>query len=142
MQFDFPKVEDQASVKAIETAITAFVRSFYAKGGADPLLGPVFADSIADLDRHIEIVADFWSRSLLKTERYQGHPFPVHVNLPIEPAHFKRWLELFIAAAKETLPEEQASQAIAKASHMAQCFQSGLFPFTGADGEPSRTPAS
>jgi hemoglobin len=142
MQFDFPKVEDEASKARIEAAINAFVRAFYAKGGADPLLGPVFADSIADLDRHIEIVANFWSRSLLQTDRYEGHPFPVHIHLPIEPAHFKRWLELFVEAAREVLPETQANQAIAKASHMAQCFQSGLFPFTGADGQPSRTPAS
>ncbi len=106
------------------------------------MLGPVFANSIADLDRHIEIVRDFWSRSLLHTERYKGHPFPVHIHLPIEPAHFQRWLELFVEAAKETLPGTQAEQAIAKASHMAQCFQSGMFPFKGVDGQPSRTPAA
>ena len=142
MQFDFPKVEEEASREAIETAIGDFVRNFYAKGAADPLLGPIFANSIADLDRHMEIVADFWSRSLLHTERDQGHPFPVHVNLPIEPAHFKRWLELFVDAAKEALPPTQAEQAIAKASHMAQCFQSGIFPFTDAAGNPSRAAAS
>jgi len=142
MQFDFPKVEEEAARNAIETAIGDFVRNFYAKGAADPLLGPVFADSIADLDRHMEIVADFWSRSLLHTERYQGHPSPVHVNLPIEPTHFKRWLELFVDAAKETLPQTQAEQAVAKASHMAQCFQSGMFPFADAAGNPSRVPAS
>ena len=44
MQFDFPRVEDEASKARIETAINAFVRAFYAKGGADPLLGPIFAD--------------------------------------------------------------------------------------------------
>ena len=53
MEFDFPRVEDEAARARIETAISAFVRAFYAKGVADPLLGPVFADSIADLDRHI-----------------------------------------------------------------------------------------
>ncbi len=141
MQFDFPKVQDETARAAIEAAIGEFVRSFYAKGGADPLLGPIFSNSIANLDGHIQIVQNFWSRSLLQTERYEGHPFAAHVNLPIEPAHFKRWLELFVEAAKETLPPTQAEQAIAKASHMAQCFQSGLFPFTGADGAPSKVPA-
>jgi hemoglobin len=87
------------------------------------------------------IVAKFWSRALLNTERYQGQPFAAHINLPIEPEHFTRWLELFSETAAEALPETQAEQAIARAAHMTQCFQAGLFPFTGADGKPSRVPA-
>jgi hemoglobin len=140
MQFDFPKIHDEMQRAAIETAIGQCVRAFYAKGVKDPLLGSVFADSISDLDHHIEIVQNFWSKSLLGTERYEGQPFAAHVKLPIEPEHFQRWLELFVEAAQETLPATQAEQAIAKASHMAQCFQSGLFPFTGKDGKPSRLP--
>jgi hemoglobin len=141
MMFEFPEVTDEAERARIEDAIGACVRSFYDKGLADPLLGPLFA-AIPDLDGHLAIVASFWSKSLLRTQRYEGQPFPVHMNLPIEPEHFIRWLELFVAAARETLPATQAEQAIAKASHMAQCFQGGLFPFTGADGRPSRHPSS
>ncbi|MBY6242512.1 group III truncated hemoglobin [Methylosinus sp. Sm6] len=137
--FEFPVVQDEAERAAIETAISAFVRGFYDKGLADPLIGPVFA-AIPDLDGHLAIIENFWSKSLLRTERYEGHPFSVHVNLPIEPEHFTRWLELFVEAARESLPTTQAEQAIAKATHMAQCFQGGLFPFTGADGRPSRHP--
>ena len=141
MQFDFPHVHDKDKRAAIETAIDDCVRSFYAKGADDPLLGPILTNSIANLDHHIEIVKNFWSRSLLRTERYEGQPFSVHLNLPIEPEHFKRWLELFVETAKETLPQTQAEQAIAKASHMALCFQSGMFHFVGADGKPSRSSA-
>ncbi len=107
---------------------------------ADPLLGPLFTSAIPDLPGHLNIIKNFWSRSLLGTERYQGHPYPVHTNLPIEPEHFQRWLALFIESAQETLPQPQAGQAIAKASHMAQCFEAGMFPFTGANGKPSRHP--
>lgn len=124
----------------LEASIGDCVRRFYDKGAKDNLLGPVFAH-IPELDKHIGIVADFWSKSLLGTERYQGHPFSAHINLPVEPEHFARWLELFMETAKETLPAPQADAAIAKASHMTQCFQAGLFPFTGADGKPSRLPA-
>jgi hemoglobin len=138
--FEFPEIHDEAERASIETAIGVFVRSFYDKGLADPLIGPVFA-AIPDLDGHLVIIENFWSKSLLRTERYEGHPFPVHMNLPIEPEHFTRWLELFVEAAREALPATQAEQAIAKATHMAQCFQGGLFPFTGADGRPSRHPA-
>lgn len=141
MQFEFPEVQDQAERAAIEAAISECVRVFYAKGTADPLLGPVFANAIPELGPHLKIIENFWSKSLLGTDRYQGHPFPVHMNLPIEPQHFERWLQLFVETARETLPKTQAEQAVAKASHMTQCFQSGLFPFTGADGKPSRIPA-
>ncbi|HXY57817.1 MAG TPA: group III truncated hemoglobin [Methylocystis sp.] len=140
MTFDFPLVEDAAERARVEAAIEACVRSFYAKGAADPLLGPVF-DKIPELEKHLGVVVNFWSKSLLHTERYDGHPFSAHINLPIEPEHFARWLQLFSETAKETLPETQAAQAIAKASHMTQCFQAGLFPFTDAAGRPSRLPA-
>ncbi len=140
MQFDFPKIQDEAQKAVIEDAIDRCVHVFYEKGLRDPLLGSIFSNSIPDLESHIQIVRNFWSKSLLGTERYEGLPFAAHVKLPIEPEHFQRWLELFIETARETLPETQAEQAIAKASHMTQCFQSGLFPFTGADGRPSRLP--
>jgi len=128
------------SREASEAAIRACVRRFYEKGGQDPLLGPIFAASIPELDSHLEIVSNFWSHALLGTDRYQGTPFGVHVNLPVEPEHFGRWLKLFEESAKETMPEPLAAQAIARAEHMTQCFQSGLFPFKDAQGRPSREP--
>jgi len=123
----------------IEAAIATCVRSFYDKGRSDPLLGPIFG-AIPELDQHLDIIANFWSKSLLGTDRYQGHPFAVHINLPVEPEHFARWLELFTQSVRENLPAAEAEQMIAKATHMSQCFQGGLFPFTGADGKPSRLP--
>jgi hemoglobin len=140
VQFDFPPVKDETQRAAIEDAIGQCVQAFYEKGIRDPLLRSVFVNSIPDLESHLKIVRDFWSRSLLGTERYEGQPFAAHVKLPIEPEHFKRWLELFVETARETLPDTQAEQAVAKATHMTQCFQSGLFPFTGPDGKPSRSP--
>ena len=139
MQLEIPEISDETERAAIENAISDCVQRFYAKGLADPLLGPVFS-AIPDLPGHLDIIKNFWSRSLLGTERYQGHPYPVHTSLRIEPEHFRRWLDLFIESARETLPNLQADQAVAKASHMAECFEAGLSPFTGADGKPSRLP--
>jgi hemoglobin len=124
-----------------EAAIRNCVKRFYDKGEIDPLLGPIFAKSIPELEPHLEIVTNFWSHALLGTTRYQGTPFGVHVNLPVEPQHFARWLTLFVETAKETLPEALAAAAIARAEHMTQCFQSGLFPFKDAEGRPSKVPA-
>ncbi len=132
--------EAPVSDEAAEAAIRACVKRFYERGDADPLLGPVFAKSIPELEPHLDIVANFWSHALLGTTRYQGTPFGVHVNLPIEPRHFARWLELFVETAKETLPDALAAAAIARAEHMTQCFQSGLYPFKDAEGRPSKEP--
>jgi hemoglobin len=125
----------------LEQAIARCVKRFYDKGAEDPLLGPVFASSIPDLEGHLQIVIDFWSRALLGTNRYDGHPYPPHVALPIEPGHFERWGELFEESCRESLPPEKAEEAIAKAKHMSVCFQAGMFPFRLPDGRMSRTPA-
>ncbi|TLG72175.1 group III truncated hemoglobin [Methylocystis sp. B8] len=140
MEPDIAPIGDATECAKLEIAIDDCVRRFYAKGADDQLLGPIFT-AIDGLDEHMGIVANFWSKTLLGTDRYQGHPFAAHINLPIEPQHFARWLELFSESANETLPKKQAEQAIAKAAHMTQCFQAGLFPFVGADGKPSRIPA-
>ncbi|WP_363347052.1 group III truncated hemoglobin [Methylocystis echinoides] len=134
-------VKEAAADDAAEAAIRACVKRFYEKGGADSLLGPIFEKSISELEPHLDIVANFWSHALLGTTRYQGTPFGVHVNLPIEPQHFARWLALFTETAKETMPERLASAAVARAEHMTQCFQSGLFPFKDSQGRPSKAPA-
>jgi hemoglobin len=139
MEFEFPAVDDPAERERIEAGIDACVKRFYADGLKDDLLGPIFG-RIEHLDAHLDIVKNFWSRALLRTTRYEGLPFSVHIGMPIEPEHFARWVELFTVSARATLPLTQAEQAVAKATHMAQCFQGGLFPFTGPDGKPSRHP--
>lgn len=129
-------------VHEAETAISTCVRRFYEKGSADSLLGPIFREAIPELESHLEVVVDFWSHALLGTTRYQGTPFGVHVNLPIEPEHFARWLTLFTESAIETMPEGLASVAIGRAEHMSRCFQSGLFPFEDSEGRPARLPGN
>jgi hemoglobin len=124
-----------------EAAIMAMVRRFYGNAQIDPLLGPVFATVVHDWETHYSKVADFWSRALLGTDRYQGHPFPFHTKLPIELHHFERWLALFTEATQTCLPPELAEKALAKANHMAESFKAGLFPFKDAEGKPSRLPA-
>ena len=120
-----------------ERHIRELVRSFYERARSDPGLRPVFEAAISDWDEHHRIVEDFWSRTLLGTHRYQGHPYPVHTQLPLKPEHFDRWLDLFQQTAREVLPTETASQAIARAEHMAESFKAGMFTFTRSL-QPSR----
>jgi hemoglobin len=125
-----------------EKAIAACVQKFYATVRQDSLLGPFFTAKIGDWDAHLRTIENFWSRTLLRTERYAASPFAAHMNLPIEPAHFDRWLQLFEAAARETLPPDLAAEAVAKARLMAASFKAGIFPFVDAQGRPSRHPAA
>lgn len=104
-------------------------------------MGPIFNSTVEDWDVHLRVIANFWSKALLATERYNGSPFPLHMNLPLELAHFERWLALFEETAKATLPAEYVPEAVAKARHMAEAFKAGMFIFVDKDGRLSRRPA-
>lgn len=124
----------------LEAAIEACVRNFYAKGRNDEVLGPVFNSTVTDWERHFKRIQNFWSRMLLGTTRYSGHPYPAHVHLPVEPEHFVRWVALFEETARETLAPDLAEKAISRARHMSLSFQAGIFPFKDEHGRPSRLP--
>jgi hemoglobin len=124
-----------------ERAIAACVHIFYAKVWQDPDLGPIFNAHVHDWDVHMHTISNFWSKVLLKTQRYSGSPYVAHVNLPIQPQHIARWLELFTEAVHETLPGSGGEIILAKARMMGESFVMGLFPFTDKDGNPSRHPA-
>jgi hemoglobin len=125
----------------VEAAIVRCVRDFYAAARRDPLLGPIFEAQVHDWDVHLRVVANFWSSALLGTQRYSGHPYVVHVGLPIEPQHIERWLELFTDTVRATVPPPYAELALARARMMGDSFKVGLFPFVDKDGKPARRPA-
>lgn len=114
------------------------VRLFYRHALADDVLAPIFRGAIHDWDAHIALVADFWSGAMFGTERYRGNAFAPHTTLRFEPEAFEHWIVAFESAANEALSAAHAEKAIRIARHMAQSFKAGLFPFTGADGRPSR----
>ncbi len=123
-----------------EAAVEWMVRAFYRNGLADPVLGPIFRDAIHDWEGHIRQVSDFWSHSLHGTGRYRGNAYAPHMKLRFEPEAFDHWLAAFESAAREALAPADADKAVGIARHMARSYQAGLFPFTGPDGRPARTP--
>jgi hemoglobin len=112
-----------------EDTIANLVRVFYDRARTHPELGRLFMTSVTDWDDHLRVIRDFWSHVLLGTDRYKRSVYPAHVNLPIRREHFGHWLELFRAAAGETLPPEAAARAIARAELITESFRRGLFPF-------------
>ncbi len=62
----------------------------------------------------------FWSSVALMTGRYHGAPMPAHTTLPVNWAHFDRWLALFRQTADELCPPEGAALVIERAERIAR----------------------
>jgi hemoglobin len=123
-----------------EEMIRTLVHTFYARVRVDPALGPIFGRSIADWDRHLEKLCDFWSSVTLMTGRFKGAPMAAHTRLPdIRATHFARWLHLFGETAAETCPPAAAALFIAKAEMIGRSLQLGIDASRSAP--PARTPA-
>jgi len=114
-----------------EPMIARLIDAFYAKVRADPLLGPVFAARIADWGPHLEQMRLFWSSVALMSGAYHGRPMPKHLPLPVDAAHFDRWLELFEQTAGETCPPAAADHFIDRARRIAESLELGI---AGANG--------
>ncbi len=121
-----------------EQHIVELVRRFYERALNDDSLRPIFELVIHDWDAHHRVVEDFWSYALLKTDRYSNSPYSMHVSLPLQPEHFDRWLALFRETATEELPSAAATEAIARAEHMALSFKAGMFNNLDIPTGPSR----
>ena len=134
------------AMQVSEAAIRALVERFYATARRDALLGPVFARAVgtedADWVEHLDRISDFWSSAALRSGRYQGDPFSVHLRLPeLTPAMFTRWLALWGEACEAQFPPESApgiAQAFRdRAARIAQSLQLGLFDRPGRQSMPS-----
>jgi hemoglobin len=114
-----------------EGMIEQLVRGFYDKVRADAVLGPVFEARIADWEPHLQQMFAFWSSVALMTGRYHGTPMVKHIRLPIDAAHFDRWLVLFEDTAREVCPPVAAEHFIERAHRIAASLELGV---AGASG--------
>jgi hemoglobin len=121
----------------IETSadVRLLVDRFYEKVRRDPLIGPIF-DEVAKVDwpSHLATLYSFWE-TLLNVEKkgsptYSGAPFPKHAVLPLEKAHFDRWLQLFLETVDENFAGPKATEAKGRALSIADTFARlmGLLP--------------
>lgn len=114
-----------------EPMIARLVDGFYGKVRADPLLGPVFDARISDWEPHLRQMRLFWSSVALMSGVYHGRPMPKHLPLPVDAAHFDRWLELFEQTAREVCPPAAADHFIERARRIAESLELGI---AGANG--------
>lgn len=123
------EIDDETEAKAraiIETAFEDAIDNFYARVRDDDLIGPIFLATIHDWPAHKRTMVDFWSRAVLGTQRYNGMPLPPHVRLRLGPEHFRRWLELWSAACRDTMPEPLADHTGALSASMANHWSTAL----------------
>lgn len=105
--------------------IDLLVRTFYQGVRPDEVIGHFFTH--LDWDHHIPRITSFWRMVLLGEKAYAGDPMTTHLQLarrmPMEQAHFDRWLALWTATVDElfsgTTAEEAKQRARAIAGLMA-----------------------
>lgn len=114
-----------------EPMIERLVRAFYDEVRADALLGPVFAERIADWEPHLQRMFAFWSSVALLTGRYHGRPMEKHLPLPVDARHFDRWLCLFARTTRRVCPPAAADHFIERAQRIAESLEIGI---AGQDG--------
>ncbi len=109
-----------------ERMIHAVVHGFYREIREDDLLGPIFNGAIKPQDwpHHLAKMCDFWSATLLRTQRYDGRPLPPHLAIPgLGEAHFRRWLTLFGDTVDRLCPPEVAALFMDRALRIAHSFR-------------------
>lgn len=123
-----------------DAMLARLVYGFYDRVRVDPMLGPVFAERIADWGPHLAKMVDFWSSVALMTGRYHGAPMPKHLSLPVEGAHFDRWLDLFRATAAEVCPPAGAAWVIERAERIATSIHMNILDARGNYGRAGLPP--
>ncbi|WP_186070858.1 group III truncated hemoglobin [Burkholderia gladioli] len=112
-----------------EDNIRGLVDAFYLQVRADPLLGPVFGARLdGRWDEHLPKMVAFWSNLVLGTKGYRGNLQARHQPLEgVEPAHFSRWLALFLRTVEARYQPAAAGRFMEPALRIAQSLQLSRF---------------
>ena len=129
---------EKGDIRTIED-VRLLVDTFYGRARLDELVGPIFNDTIQDRwPEHLAKLYNFWQTILLGQHTYYGSPFMPHSELPIDKAHFDRWLQLFHATLNDLFIGPRADEAKQRSVMMAQMFQYKLAEHARAGTIPIR----
>ncbi len=114
-------IENRADVELL-------INSFYDRVKQDDVIGFIFNDvAKVNWEHHLPVMYDFWENIIFFTNKYQGNPMIVHINLnarvPLTKEHFQRWLQLFTATTDELFEGKNANTAKEKAISIASIMQ-------------------
>lgn len=119
-----------------DAGIADLIATFYGRAREDELIGPIFNRAVDDWPEHIAQITDFWSSIMLRTGRYSGRPLNPHLRLPLEDAHFDRWLALFEQTATELFNDEIAHEFMIRARRIADNFEMAIGSMRGEVRSP------
>lgn len=101
--------------------IRRLVETFYQRLVVDPLVGRFFEG--LELEHHLPRIRAFWEMVLLNEPGYTTNVTEVHLKLhqriPMERAHFDRWLELFRKTVDRLFAGPNAEEAKLRALSIA-----------------------
>ena len=108
--------------------IIVMVDAFYQKVQQDDLIGPIFNSRIAPdaWPAHLNRMYAFWTTILLNQPGYSGQPFEKHRDMPIQAAHFERWVSLFKTLVDSLFEGPIANEAKYRAELMGHLFLAKL----------------
>lgn len=99
--------------------VSALVDTFYGHVREDALLGPIFAERIADWPWHLDRMKRFWRSILMNSGEFSGNPMAKHLAIPgLEQHHFAHWLTLFYATLRELESHPEATMQVGQRARM------------------------
>lgn len=113
--------EKQTDLKDITSRvdIRLLIDTFYDSVLNDPLMRPVFEDSLPHWDHHKERVVNFWENWLFQTGAYDGGMMwkhsARHQAQPMTTARFERWLAYWMTTVDQLFEGKNAEFVKAKA---------------------------
>jgi hemoglobin len=121
-----------------EDEIARVVTSFYAYVREHPGLGPVFAVHVHDWPAHEIKVTEFWKKSILHSDGYDGNVVKVHKDAGnVRPGMFDAWLGLFDMVLRQELRPDQAAAWSALAHRIGRTLRAGVIErMQGPGGVP------
>ena len=113
-------------MRDIETKedIDELVKLFYDKLFEDDLLKEIFENTVRDhLDKHIDLVSQFWDSILLDIFEYKNNVIEKHISadrlFTLKKREFDRWWLLWKASVDELFKGEKAELAKSRAASIA-----------------------
>ncbi len=111
-----------------EEDIKFLIDTFYQKVRKDDVIGHIFNEVIGDdWSKHLPIMYSFWETVLLGKVSYKGNAIRKHVDIdrkmPLEQAHYQRWLLLWDQTTDQHFSGTIAEQAKKKAATMMQLIE-------------------
>lgn len=99
--------------------IDHLVEAFYVKIRDDALLGPIFAERIADWPLHLSRMKGFWRSILHNSGEFSGNPMLKHLSIPgLDLTHFSHWLDLFYATLRDLEGHPDATALVGRRARM------------------------